>query len=108
MSRLSRDQNDRIRLLLSVDERGVDLHSVERGLVDTADYNLAIEAAMVASHDVGKRKEIERAKQETEQRLEKATIRDGHLRAHVRRRRQAPRSWSEVRRCCSCRLGAII
>lgn len=71
LSRLSRDQNDRIRLLLSLDERGVDLHSVERGLVDTSDYNLAIEAAMAASDDVGKRKEIERAKQETERRLEK-------------------------------------
>ncbi|ELY54199.1 Resolvase domain-containing protein [Natronococcus jeotgali DSM 18795] len=71
MSRLSRDQNDRIRLLLSVDESGVDLHSVERGLVDTSDYKLAIEAAMAASDDVGKRKEIERAKRETERRLEK-------------------------------------
>ncbi|NKE38032.1 hypothetical protein GWG54_20010 [Natronococcus sp. JC468] len=69
--KLTRDQNDRIRLLLLVDESGIDLHSVERGLVDTSDYNLAIEASMAASDDVGKRKEIERAKRETQWRLEK-------------------------------------
>ncbi|ELY62448.1 hypothetical protein C492_08180 [Natronococcus jeotgali DSM 18795] len=39
--------------------------------MDTSDYSLAIEAAMAASDDVGKRKEIERAKRETERRLEK-------------------------------------
>lgn len=70
LSRLSRDQHDRLRLLLTLDEQGVELHSVERGLVDTSDYNLAIEAAMAASDDVGKRKEIERSKRETERRLE--------------------------------------
>lgn len=37
----------RLRLLLTLDERG---------LVDTSDYNLAIEVTMAASDDVGKRK----------------------------------------------------
>lgn len=70
LARLSRDQHDRLRFLLTLDEQGVDLHSVERGVVDTSDYNLAIEAAMAASDDVGKRKEINRSKRETERRLE--------------------------------------
>lgn len=64
LSRLSRDQNDRIRLLLALDESDVELHSVDRGFIDTSDYNLAIEAAMTASDNVGKRKEIERAQRE--------------------------------------------
>ena len=70
LSRLSRDKADRIRLLLDLEESPVELHSVERGKINTTDYSLVVEAAMATADDVGKRKEIERARREVQQRLD--------------------------------------
>ena len=70
LSRLSRNRNDRVRLLLDLDESPVDLHSVERGLVESGEYDLAIEAVRATADDVEKRKEIERAKAETRRRVD--------------------------------------
>jgi DNA invertase Pin-like site-specific DNA recombinase len=57
--------------LLDLDERGVELHSVERGEVDISEpWTLTIETIKATSDDVEKRKEIERSKREIEKRVE--------------------------------------
>ena len=71
LSRLSRDRKERVRLLLDLDDRGVELHSVERGEVDISEpWTLTIETIKATSDDVEKRKEIERSQREIEKRVE--------------------------------------
>lgn len=78
LSRLSRDRRTRLRLLLDLDDAGVELHSIERGHIDLeAAYALAIEAMKAESDDRGKREEIERAKRETRRRVENPEIDHG-------------------------------
>ena len=69
-SRLSRNKHERLRFLLELDESPVELHSVERGEIDTSDFNLVVETAMATADDEHKRKEIERAREETRRRVE--------------------------------------
>jgi len=72
LSRLSRDRKERVRLLLELDDFGIELHSVERGEVDISEpWTLTIETIKATSDDVEKRKEIERSKKEIEKRKEK-------------------------------------
>ena len=72
-SRLSRDSKERLRLLLDLDEMGVDVHVVEVGeRVDLDDpYALTRESAQADADDAEKRKEAERGRVEAEQRAEK-------------------------------------
>jgi DNA invertase Pin-like site-specific DNA recombinase len=72
LSRLSRDRKERVKLLLELDDLGVELHSTERGEVDISKpWTLTIETIKATSDDVQKRKEIERSKKEIEKRQEK-------------------------------------
>lgn len=71
LSRLSRDRKERLRLLLDLDDKNVQLHSAERGHVDLSDpYALTVETAKAETDDIEKRKEIERSKRATEERME--------------------------------------
>lgn len=70
LSRLSRNRKHRLRLLLDLDESGIELHSTERGHVDLSDpYALTVETAKAETDDLEKRKEIERSKRATEERI---------------------------------------
>jgi DNA invertase Pin-like site-specific DNA recombinase len=71
-SRLSRDSKERLRLLLDLDEMGVEVHVVEVGeRVDLDDpYALTRESAQADADDAEKRKEAERGRAEAEQRDE--------------------------------------
>lgn len=71
-SRLSRDRKERLQLLLDLDTAGVALHSVERGEpVDfDEDWAYVLQAIRATTDDVEKRKEIDRSKQATQQRIE--------------------------------------
>ncbi|QHS17210.1 recombinase family protein [haloarchaeon 3A1-DGR] len=73
LSRLSRDRKHRLQLLLDLDRAGVELHSVElRRAVDLDDdWELVQQSIRATTDDVEKRKEIERSKRATEERLEK-------------------------------------
>lgn len=72
MSRLSRDRKERLRLLLDLDTADVELHSHELGrAVDLDDdWELVQQSIQATADDVGKRKEIERSKRATEERIE--------------------------------------
>jgi DNA invertase Pin-like site-specific DNA recombinase len=72
LSRLSRDRKERLRLLLDVDQAGVQLHSVELGgAVDLDDdWELVQQSIRATTDDVEKRKEITRSKRATQERLD--------------------------------------
>lgn len=72
LSRLSRDRKERLRLLLDLDAADVELHSHELGrAVDlNDDWELVQQSIRATTDDVGKRKEIERSKRATEERIE--------------------------------------
>lgn len=72
LSRLSRDRKERLRLLLDVDAAGVAVHSVELGrAVDLDDdWALVQQSIRATTDDVEKRKEIERSKRATQERLD--------------------------------------
>jgi len=72
LSRLSRDRKHRLQLLLDLDRAGVDLHSVElRRAVDLDDdWELVQQSIRATTDDVEKRKEIERSKRATQERIE--------------------------------------
>lgn len=72
LSRLSRDRKHRLQLLLDLDRAGVDLHSVELGrAVDLDDdWELVQQSIRATTDDVEKRKEIERSKRATKERIE--------------------------------------
>lgn len=72
LSRLSRDRKERLRLLLDLDDTGVQLHSFELGrAVDLDDdWELVQQSIRATTDDVEKRKEIERSKRATKERLE--------------------------------------
>ncbi|WP_224332895.1 recombinase family protein [Haloprofundus halobius] len=71
LSRLSRDRKERLRLLLDLDAAGVDLHSYELGrAVDLDDdWELVQQSIQATADDVQKRKEIERSKRATAERI---------------------------------------
>jgi len=71
LSRLSRDRKERLRLLLDLDRAGVELHSFELGRpVDLDDdWELVQQSIQATTDDVEKRKEIERSKRATAERL---------------------------------------
>lgn len=71
LSRLSRDRKERLRLLLDVDSAGVHVHSVELGrTVDLDDdWALVQQSIRATTDDVEKRKEIERSKRATQERI---------------------------------------
>lgn len=71
LSRLSRDRKERLRLLLDVDAAGVQVHSVELGrAVDLDDdWALVHQSIRATTDDVEKRKEIERSKRATQERI---------------------------------------
>lgn len=71
LSRLSRDRKERLRLLLDVDAAGVQVHSVELGrTVDLDDdWALVQQSIRATTDDVEKRKEIERSKRATQERI---------------------------------------
>lgn len=71
LSRLSRDRKERLRLLLDVDQAGVQLHSVELGgAVDLDDdWELVQQSIRATTDDVAKRKEIERSQRATQERI---------------------------------------
>jgi DNA invertase Pin-like site-specific DNA recombinase len=72
LSRLSRDGKERLRLLLDVDQAGVQLHSVELGgAVDLDnDWELVQQSIRATTDDVEKRKEITRSQRATQERLD--------------------------------------
>lgn len=72
LSRLSRDRKERLRLILDLDGAGVQLHSFELGrAVDLDDdWELVQQSIRATTDDVEKRKEIERSKRATKERLE--------------------------------------
>ena len=72
LSRLSRDRKHRLQLLLDLDRADVDLHSVELGrAVDLDDdWELVQQSIRATTDDVEKRKEIERSKRATKERIE--------------------------------------
>jgi DNA invertase Pin-like site-specific DNA recombinase len=72
LSRLSRDRKERLRLLLDVDQVGVQLHSVELGgAVDLDDdWELVQQSIHATTNDVEKRKEITRSQRATQERLD--------------------------------------
>lgn len=72
LSRLSRDRKQRLRLILDLDSSGVQLHSVELGRdVDLDnDWELVQQSIKATTDDVEKRKEIERSKRATKERME--------------------------------------
>ncbi|HET7323575.1 MAG TPA: recombinase family protein [Halococcus sp.] len=69
---LSRDRKERLRLLLDVDGAGVAVHSVELGrAVDLDDdWALVHQSIRATTDDVEKRKEIDRSKRATDERVE--------------------------------------
>jgi DNA invertase Pin-like site-specific DNA recombinase len=71
LARLSRDRKERLRLLLDVDQAGVQLHSVELGgAVDLDDdWELVQQSIRATTDDVEKRKEITRSHRATQERL---------------------------------------
>lgn len=71
-SRLSRDRKERLRLLLDLDATNVELHSHELGrAVDLDDdWELVQQSIKATTDDVEKRKEIERSKRATKERIE--------------------------------------
>ncbi|QLC35766.1 recombinase family protein (plasmid) [Halarchaeum sp. CBA1220] len=71
LSRLSRDRKERLRLLLDLDRAGVELHSFELGRpVDLDDdWELVQQSIQATTDDVEKRKEIDRSKRATAERL---------------------------------------
>lgn len=71
LSRLSRDRKERLRLLLDVDRAGVQLHSVEldRPVDLDDDWALVQQSIQATTDDVEKRKEIDRSKRATQERL---------------------------------------
>lgn len=71
LSRLSRDRKERLRLLLDLDATNVELHSFELGrAVDLDnDWELVQQSIRATTDDVEKRKEIERSKRATKERL---------------------------------------
>lgn len=72
LSRLSRDRKERLRLLLDLDATGVELHSCELGrAVDLDnDWELVQQSIQATTDDIEKRKEIERSKRATKERLQ--------------------------------------
>lgn len=72
LSRLSRDRKERLRLLLEFDAVGVDLHSHELGrAVDLSeDWALVHQSIRATADDIEKRKEINRSKRATKERIE--------------------------------------
>jgi DNA invertase Pin-like site-specific DNA recombinase len=72
LSRLSRDRKERLRLLLDVDRAGVQLHSVEldRPVDLDDDWALVQQSIQATTDDVAKRKEIERSKRATQERID--------------------------------------
>lgn len=72
LSRLSRDRKERLRLLLDLDAVGIELHSYELGrAVDLDDdWELVQQSIRATADDVEKRKEIERSKRATKERLQ--------------------------------------
>ena len=72
LSRLSRDRKERLRLILDLDAAGVELHSRELGrAVDLDDdWELVQQSIRATTDDVEKRKEIERSKRATKERIE--------------------------------------
>lgn len=71
-ARLARDSKDRLRLLLDLDDMGVDVHVAETGEVIDLDeaYSLTRESAQADADDREKRKEAERGRREIERRQE--------------------------------------
>ncbi len=71
LSRLSRDRKERLRLLLDLDAIGVQLHSVEldRAVDLDDDWALVQQSIRATTDDVEKRKEIERSKRATQERI---------------------------------------
>ena len=72
LSRLSRDRKERLRLLLDVDAAGVAVHSVELGRAIDLDDDWALvqQSIQATTDDVEKRKEIERSKRATQERID--------------------------------------
>ncbi len=72
LSRLSRDRKERLRLLLDLDAIGVQLHSVEldRAVDLDDDWALVQQSIRATTDDVEKRKEIERSKRATQERID--------------------------------------
>lgn len=69
--RIGRDFDERVRFILTCRQCNVELHSVEAGQHDIDDpWQVLGETAQAAGDDVQKRKEIERAKQATNERIE--------------------------------------
>lgn len=72
LSRLSRDRKERLRLLLDLDAIGVQLHSVEldRAVDLDDDWALVQQSIRATTDDVEKRKEIDRSKRATQERID--------------------------------------
>lgn len=69
--RLGRDFDERMDFILTLRRGDLDLHTAERGWIDLSDpYEAAIEGIHAASADEQKRREIERAKRATQERLD--------------------------------------
>lgn len=69
--RIGRDFNERLRFILDCRENGIELHSDEFGQHDLTDpWSILQETAQAAGDDVQKRKEIERSKEATKERIE--------------------------------------
>lgn len=69
--RIGRDFYERMYFVLDCHQQGVELHSVEQGQHDLTDpYKVVVESAQAAGDDVQKRKEIERAREAVQERLD--------------------------------------
>lgn len=69
--RIGRDFNERLRFILDCRENAIELHSDELGEHDLTDpWSVLQETAQAAGDDVQKRKEIERSKEATKERIE--------------------------------------
>jgi DNA invertase Pin-like site-specific DNA recombinase len=69
-TRIGRDYDERMRFILDLREYDVELHT-RKGRVDLSNpTNVAVEGVHAAKDDEGKREEIEKAKEATEERLE--------------------------------------
>lgn len=70
-SRIGRDFDERMALILSLRQTDTALHSADRGRIDLSDaHEAAVEGIHAASDDVKKQAEIEHARQAVERRME--------------------------------------
>ncbi|MFP9062316.1 recombinase family protein [Natrialbaceae archaeon A-chndr2] len=72
LSRLGRDFDERMDLMITMRRRGVELHSRQRGQIDISDpWSAAKEAMLAAADSEQKRMEIENAIEEIERRIDR-------------------------------------